>query len=167
MKKLTLISLAILTVLAAISCSKPVDNSSPEAFVRDFVQTLKSGGNYQAYYLKEADFAEDESSQMTVVRFTDFVQENFMRRCANAHDLFKGKKLEIKSVELIPSERKAANFLRSVGTVHKAIVNVVLDDEELRLEIEEVIQVGEEYRLVLFAILVDFGTEKVGETIVG
>jgi hypothetical protein len=165
--RLMLAPLLALLLLATACNQAPPDYSSAEAFVRDFVQTLKDGGDYRSYYLDKSDFADDESSQMTVARFTEFVKENFLRRCRNAHDLMKGKALSIESVELIPREKKAATFLHSVGTVHKALVQIKIGEESLLLDIEEVVQIGEEYRLVLFTTIVDHGTTKVPDIIIG
>lgn len=159
-------AVALLTVvpLLAVGCQGKPAFDNADAFLTAFVQTLARGNAdaYENYYLQGEDFDKSGAAATAAIKnFTGRVRNRFLSSCSGAAALLKGREVSIESIEYGGGRPRAALFLRDVGE-HFANVTIRLkaDDMLISLHIEEVIEVGGQWRLTTFKTVVDTGTER-------
>jgi hypothetical protein len=159
--------LAVLLAGAALACEPgPPDQSNAEAFIADFARTLANGweGRYTAFYLKSSDIdMSRDGAQMAVDRMTGAVQAEFLRRCGNAHDLLAGWEVKVQKVHLFDTEPRIVDFMRDVSEKYSnVVVELSVGSQRMNMRIDELFRTGGNWRMTLFTLAVDTGTENLG-----
>lgn len=163
MKNIVILILTVLSLSLLISCGDKPDYSSVENFLQDFISALKNGnqGRYLSFYLQADDFdSKSPGADLAIERFTEAVQNKYLNDCERTARLLSNKQVKIEEMKLDQSNKLVANYLRDVKKNYSnVIIPLTAGDMRIVLEIKEVIQVGNEWRLTTFMTTVDQGTE--------
>ena len=163
-KKLTTVAAVVMLLALAAGCAPKPSYDNADAFLKAFVQTLVRGDEsaYEQFYLHEDDFDKTQpNASMTIQNFMGRVRGKYLRACNGAASIIGGRPVEIESIDYHSGVKRAASFVHDLGE-HYADVTVHLSTGEMpvTLQIEELFEVDGEWRLTLFATLVDSGTER-------
>ena len=94
MKKVLCIATVLFIAGLAAGCGPgQPDNSSPEAFLRDFVNALaeEQTERFSLFYLQESDFnTEAPAADLAEDRFMGTVREVYLERCRGAASFMRG-----------------------------------------------------------------------------
>lgn len=160
--------IAAFTVVSFLgSCSTGPDYSTPEAFLRDFVKALseEQTGRFESFYLQESDFnMEAPAADLAVDRFMGTVREEFLQRCRGAAAFMRGKKVLVDNIEFRTFEPRIVQFLSNVKENHSGtLIHLAIGTQKARIEVDELIQIGEEWRLTQFLLIIEEEAEWGGE----
>ena len=159
----TAAALAALLALAA-GCAPEPSYENADAFIAAFVEALARGDEaaYEQFYLHEEDFDKSQPNAVaTIKNFMGRVRGKYLRACNGAASIIGGRPVEIEAIDYRSGVKRAAGFVRDLGE-HYADVSVRLRTGEMpvTLLIEELFEVDGNWRVTLFATLVDAGTER-------
>lgn len=158
--------LAVASLTSGCNAGRP-DYSSPEAFLRDFVNALAEDqtGRFDMFYLQEEDFnADAPAADLARDRFMGAVREEFLKRCRGAAAFMRGKKVLVDSIQFRTFEPRVVQFLANVKENHSGtLVHLAIGDQKARLEVDELIQIGDAWRLTQILLIVEEETEWGGE----
>ena len=168
MKKMLYIAAALTIAGLAAGCgSGQPDNSSPEAFLRDFVKSLaeEQTERFALFYLQESDFdPEAPASDLAKERFMGTVREVYLERCRGAADFMRGEKVIVDKIQFRKFDPRVVQFLGNVKENHSGtLVRLAIGAQKARIEVDELIQVGESWRLTQILLIVEEETEWGGE----
>ena len=167
MKQTFAFMVVVLYTLAIMGCTpeKP-DYSNATAFINDFVSALNESdvSRFDTFFFKRDDFdLSVDGSEMARERIMGIVRQEFLRQCNSFVKNFGSREFTVEDISLQSSKPRAVRFLNDVGEQYSQVeVTLNVEDEfALRLVIDEIVQVGSEWRLSTFLAIVDYGTEEV------
>lgn len=161
MKKFSVLVFVVCLILAG--CSSAPDYSSKEAFIKDFILALDSNqrARFAAFYVQEGDFEDSPEAEALKSIALGSTRMKFIENAQKLALEMEGKQVSVKDIAFSKSVPILASILTDVKDSFSNVrVTLDVDGQTWLMDISEVINVGEEWRLTSFFTTVDLGTEQ-------